>query len=98
MTGELATAVAVAAMLAMANLASAALVVIDKRRAVAGSRRIAESTLIGWALLGGFPGGIISMRSMRHKTQKRSFQLKYALAAGTHVAAWGVALVFAQGM
>ena len=85
MTGELVTA----------NVASVALVVIDKRRAVGGRRRIPESTLIGWALLGGFPGGAVSMRSMRHKTQKRSFQLKYAVAAGAHVAAWGVALALA---
>lgn len=92
MSGELVTALVVAAMLTMANLASALLVFIDKRRAAAGSRRVPEATLIGWALLGGFPGGVMTMRRIRHKTQKRSFQLKYALAAAAHVGAWAVGL------
>lgn len=84
-------------MLVASNLVSALLVFLDKRRAEAGTRRVPESTLVGWALLGGFPGGIITMRAVRHKTQKLSFQLKYALAAAAHVTAWVIAFVLFIG-
>lgn len=47
----------------------------DKRRAQAGGWRTPEKTLHLFDLLGGWPGGYIAQRSLRHKTAKRSFQI-----------------------
>ena len=49
---------------------------IDKRLAVKNQRRIPEAQLIAPALLGGCPGIVLGMICFRHKTKKRSFQLK----------------------
>ena len=53
---------------------------IDKWRAARSGRRIPETTLVLLGALGGWPGGIIGMKLFRHKTVKRTFQMKYALA------------------
>ena len=45
----------------------------DKLRAEAGSWRIAESTLLGFALLGGSAGAFLGRRVFRHKTRKEPF-------------------------
>lgn len=39
--------------------------------------RIPERTLILWALIGGWPGMWLAMRSFRHKTRKRNFKAKF---------------------
>ena len=45
----------------------------DKLRAEAGSWRIAESTLLGFALIGGSSGAFLGRRFFRHKTRKEPF-------------------------
>ena len=52
----------------------------DKWRAVRAGRRVPESTLALLGALGGWPGGLLGMKLFCHKTAKRTFQLKYALA------------------
>ena len=53
---------------------------IDKRLAVKQRRRISEAQLIAPTLFGGFAGVLLGMLAFRHKTSKRSFQVKFALA------------------
>ena len=50
-----------------------ALMVLDKRRAEAGLRRVPESTLLRWAFLGGALGTVAAARLVRHKTRKQPF-------------------------
>ena len=47
---------------------------VDKRAAVAGSRRIPEATLHLVAVLGGWPGAVVAQTVFRHKTQKSELQ------------------------
>lgn len=56
-----------------ANLIAFVLMVLDKRFAAQGARRISEGTLLFWAFLGGAPGSFAASRIVRHKTQKQPF-------------------------
>jgi len=62
----------------VASLVTAFLYVRDKRAAGTSRQRIPERTLLAWSLLGGWPGGMIAGRKIRHKTQKLSFRLWFA--------------------
>ena len=62
------------------NLATFLAFGLDKWRARRGARRVPESTLALLGALGGWPGGLLGMKLFRHKTAKRTFQLKYTLA------------------
>jgi len=64
----------------LANLAGVAMIALDKRRAGLDRRRISELALVLPVMLGGWPGVLWAMKRFRHKTQKRSFQWKLALA------------------
>ncbi len=66
--------------IAAINLIAFVQMAVDKRRAVKQRRRIPEAQLITPALLGGFPGTLLGMLLFRHKTKKRSFQLKLLFA------------------
>jgi uncharacterized membrane protein YsdA (DUF1294 family)/cold shock CspA family protein len=46
---------------------------LDKSAAVHGKARTPEATLHLMGLLGGWPGGWVAQRSLRHKSSKRSF-------------------------
>ena len=50
---------------------------LDKAAALKGRWRTAESTLHVFSLVGGWPGAMLAQRTLRHKTQKRSFQILY---------------------
>lgn len=49
----------------------------DKLQAVAGRRRVPESTLIALGLAGGWPGAIVAQQILRHKSNKASFRSKF---------------------
>lgn len=67
----------VAAWLLMASRMSWLQYSFDKERAEAGMNRIKELTLLMGDLVGGWPGGFIAQRKLRHKTRKWSYQLRY---------------------
>lgn len=69
------------AWLAAANLVGLAAVVHDKRRARRAGRRVPEAALLALALLGGWPGELVAMLAVRHKTRKAAFLVPFALAA-----------------
>jgi uncharacterized membrane protein YsdA (DUF1294 family) len=62
---------------------------LDKSAAIAQRRRIPERTLLLLGLAGGWPGGWIAQRWLRHKTAKTSFQIAFWLSAALNVAAVG---------
>ena len=68
------------AIVLVVNLGSVIAIWWDKRRAKKDQWRVKEGTLLAWALVGGWPGGIWAMRRFRHKTSKQSFKAKYVLA------------------
>jgi uncharacterized membrane protein YsdA (DUF1294 family) len=63
-----------------ANLIAFIQMAIDKRLAIKQKSRIPEAQLIAPTLFGGFPGVLLGIILFRHKTVKKSFQFKLALA------------------
>jgi uncharacterized membrane protein YsdA (DUF1294 family) len=66
--------------IAAANVAAMVQIAIDKRLAEKQKNRISEAQLIAPTFFGGFPGILLGMILFRHKTKKRSFQLKLLFA------------------
>ncbi len=71
------------------NLITWVLVAIDKRRALAGrlGKRIAESTLLGWVLVGGSPAAWHAINKLRHKSAKDSSKQPLLLISGLQIGA-----------
>ena len=61
--------------LAAMNLLDFVLMGADKSKARRGARRIPESTLLLFSILGGSAGGILGMLLFRHKTRHAAFAL-----------------------
>ena len=62
---------------------------LDKRRAQKSRPRVRGRELLLWALAGGTPAAILSMRKHKHKTQKTSFKLAIgAIGLAQLVAIW----------
>ncbi len=68
----------------------------DKRAAQRGTWRTPEKTLLLLALLGGWPGAMLAMQLLRHKTKTPKFVLGVPAIAVLHgtglVAAWLLAV------
>lgn len=58
----------------------------DKRQAKRGRSRIPEKRLHLFALLGGWPGGLLGQWMLRHKSAKIAFQVMFWITAIGHVA------------
>lgn len=58
----------------------------DKWQAGRGGARVSEAALCLVAAIGGWPGGLLGLWLFRHKTRKRSFQFKFAVAFAVWVA------------
>jgi uncharacterized membrane protein YsdA (DUF1294 family)/cold shock CspA family protein len=70
----------------------------DKASARGGFRRTPENSLCALALAGGWVGGWIAMRSLRHKTRKSSFRRKFWFAAVLNMAVLGAIAVGGSGV
>ena len=75
--------------LLLINAITWALFAIDKRRATSGRSRdrIAERTLLGWALVGGSPAAWFAINRLRHKSAKDSFKQPLLLISGLQIGA-----------
>ena len=75
--------------LALINAVTWALFATDKRRAQAGQsrERIAERTLLGWAMVGGSPAAWHAIHHLRHKSSKDSFKQALLLISGLQIGA-----------
>jgi uncharacterized membrane protein YsdA (DUF1294 family) len=74
--------------LALTSLAAMALFVVDKHAAMHDHRRVSEATLLGVALLGGWPGAWLALWWLRHKSRKSAFQARLVLVSATSATLW----------
>ncbi|QDU72593.1 DUF1294 domain-containing protein [Mucisphaera calidilacus] len=68
-------AVIYAALLAVMSLITFLTYALDKRAATRQQFRTPEATLHLLELLGGYPGGLLARRYLRHKSAKLSFRI-----------------------
>ena len=61
----------------------------DKSASLKGEWRTPESSLHLFSLVGGWPGAMLAQRTLRHKTQKLSFQVVYWATVVLNCAAFG---------
>lgn len=74
---------------AFASLACFAAYAADKSAARARERRIPERTLLMLGLCCGWPGALVAQRSLRHKTAKASFQVKFWMTVAANIGVLG---------
>jgi uncharacterized membrane protein YsdA (DUF1294 family) len=72
--------------IAIINLLTLLMFIVDKQAARAGRWRIPERNLLMLLLLGGVIGGMIGIFGIRHKSQHRSFRLVVIIALVLHIA------------
>jgi uncharacterized membrane protein YsdA (DUF1294 family) len=69
---------------------------VDKSAAGRSRRRTPERTLLLLGFLGGWPGGVLAQQTLRHKTRKTSFQLRFWGTVVANAAALTALLVVLQ--
>lgn len=69
----------------------------DKQFAIKGLQRTPEARLHLYELLGGWPGGLLAQRLIRHKNRKPSYQLVFWLIVALHLALAGLVLWLING-
>jgi uncharacterized membrane protein YsdA (DUF1294 family) len=80
-------AIALGIYLAMSIVTFAAFA-LDKRKAKKDLWRTPEKTLLLLSLAFGWPGGMLAMKLVRHKTRTKKFTIGMPLIAGLHLVVW----------
>ena len=80
-------ALAVLTTLAIINLLTFYIYMLDKNAAETGEWRVTEKQLHVLALVGGWPGAWFAQRVFNHKTSKTSFQMTYWATVALHMTA-----------
>lgn len=70
------------------SLVTFAVFALDKRAAKKNRWRTPENTLLSLALCCGWPGALLGMKLLRHKTRTKKFSIGVPLIGGLHIAAW----------
>jgi uncharacterized membrane protein YsdA (DUF1294 family) len=73
---------------AVASLITFIAFALDKRAAERDRWRTPERTLHGLEFLGGWPGALLAIFTLRHKSSKGSFLIVTFLIAAVHIGAW----------
>ena len=71
-------AMSVAGWMMVTSAIAAVMYIWDKRQAQKNKSRISERTLLVCSALGGWPGAMLVGRTIRHKTQKLPYRIKFA--------------------
>lgn len=64
----------------LANVLTLVIYGIDKTAARKTWRRVPESTLLVFGVVGGWPGAIVGQQLFRHKTQKQPFKTYFVIS------------------
>lgn len=80
--------IAALALYAVMSVASFAVYARDKRASARGGWRTRERTLHTLDALGGWPGGLLAQRLLRHKNRKRRFRAVFWATVLLHAGVW----------
>ena len=69
----------------LANLLTLIIYGVDKTAARKAWRRVPESTLLVFGVVGGWPGAIAGQQLFRHKTQKQPFKTYFIISVMVNV-------------
>jgi uncharacterized membrane protein YsdA (DUF1294 family) len=81
----------------LASLACFAAYAADKSAARSRKRRVPERTLLMLGLCCGWPGALVAQRSLRHKTAKASFQVKFWMTVAANIGVLGWFVIWRAG-
>ena len=70
----------------LANLLTLIIYGADKMAARKAWRRVPESTLLVFGIVGGWPGAIVGQQLFRHKTQKQPFKSYFFISVVVSIA------------
>lgn len=73
---------------AMASIVTFFAYAFDKTAASRGTWRTSESTLLGLGLIGGWPGGLLAQKWLRHKSSKQPFRTAFWVTVAVNLAAF----------
>lgn len=85
--GSLFTPHPIATWLLLANLLTMLIYGADKMAARKAWRRVPESTLLVFGVVGGWPGAIVGQQLFRHKTQKQPFKTWFVVSVIVSISA-----------
>ncbi|MFK3703601.1 DUF1294 domain-containing protein [Klebsiella sp. NPDC088457] len=85
--GSILTSHPVAMWLLLANVLTLAIYGVDKMAARKAWRRVPESTLLLFGVVGGWAGAIAGQQLFRHKTQKQPFKTYFIVSVLLNIAA-----------